>query len=479
LPDSSFRAKSDTSDPAWLLWGVLVLAALLRLYGAFMHPVDQDELYTVMESQDLYKTALLPGIQSRPLYYLIQHGLFTVLPAHEPWTRLMPVLFGVVTVWLIARLAARVAGDRAALVAALVAACSPWHIYASEMARYYSLVGLLVTATTLLLLDARERDTVAAWRRVSIPVAIGILVHPTFALGVLVMLAVAVLRGSLEAPRWRLPSRGVWLGLVPPATVATGLLAYSVFVLGPRRALDNGSVRLDAANNRLVLAIVEWVSPIILLAGGIGLLCLILQRVNRATREAAWMIGLGSLSTIVLVVLASRFTGTYADYAIGALPGIFVGAGALAAWVSRDSSAKALTVGTLLVVGILPSLASHLSDGTRFDYRPAFAAIRTLDSTRITLVWPEVTALHYAADLRRVRLNQPSASLDSLLQREGEVWAVVSEKRYGVASSAQAGLSEWTRDRCQEVRHFERPRFDYRQYRVSLQRCSASKLRQR
>lgn len=468
------NANDRVKSHAWLLWAIIALAAALRVYGALVHPVDQDELYTVMESQDLYRTALLPGIQSRPLYYMVQHLLFFVMPAHEPWTRLMPVVFGVVTVWLVSRVATRIADERAGLVAALIAACSPWHIYASEMARYYSLVGMLVTITTLLLLDARERDTVSAWRRVAIPVAIGILVHPTFVLGVMVMLALGVLRGSLHAPRWQLPSRAVWIGFVPPAILSTGLLAFSVLVLGPKRGLDNGSVRIDAANDRLLLAIIEWLSPIIVVAAGLGFLWMFFQRVNRSHRESALMLGLGSLSTIALVVLASRITGTYADYAIGALPAMFVAVGVLANQVASGSLPRALTIGAILVTGLLPSLASHLSDGTRFDYRPAFAEIRRLDAQRLTLVWPEVTAKHYASDLPRIRLNQSSKALDSLLLSRKDLWAVVSEKRYGVSISGQSTIESWLDDHCRDVERFEHRRFDYRQYRVSLKHCRSA-----
>lgn len=465
--NADVRAKSHV----WLLWGIIALAAALRVYGALVHPVDQDELYTVMESQDLYRTALLPGIQSRPLYYIVQHLLFFVMPAHEPWTRLMPLVFGVVTVWLVSRVASRIADERAGLVAALIAACSPWHIYASEMARYYSLVGMLVTVTTLLLLDARERDTVAAWRRVAIPVAIGILVHPTFVVGVAVMLSFSFLRGRLSSPRWQAPSRNGLIGFTPLVGASIVLLFSSIFWLGPRRGVANGAARLDAANDRLLPAIVEWASPVLILSGLLGLGSMILAGRDRRSREAALTIAWGALSTALIVVLASRFTATYADYAIGMLPGAFVGVGLLTSWIVGESSKRALGVAAVVVSAIAPSTVSHVSDGTRFDYRPAFAAIRKLSPHRLTLVWPVAIADHYASDLRRDRLDRSAAALDGILSREGVVWAVVSEKRYGVSGSSSGDLGDWIIRRCRQTARYERPRFDYRQYRVTLFEC--------
>ena len=181
------------------------------------------------------------------------------------------------------------------------------------------------------------------------------------------------------------------------------------------------------------------------------------------------MLGINAASTMLLVVCAAFVTATYADYAIGALPALCIGVGLLAGWIT--ATRRALVIGGLAVAALIPSLASHLSDGTRFDYRPAFEEIRRSAPGRLVLVWPAVTALHYISDLRRAELAQSPSQLDSLLAHETRAWAVVSVKRYGLATEGGRALHDWLQQHCVERDAFERARFDVRMYRVSLQEC--------
>lgn len=473
--------------PIWL-WSAMVVAIVIRGWGVLRHPVDQDELYTVVESTDLYATTLAPGIQSRPLYYMVQHALFWIMPNHEPWTRLISLSAGVFGVYLVAKLAQRIAGRSAAIVATIAVVCSPWHVYASETARYYAIIFALVTATVLYLLEARETDRISAWRRAAIPVAIGMLVHPAYTLAVAAVIPFALFRGSMSAPRWNSPSRNAWLGFVPIALLGCGLLLLSVLAAHHPGGTGNGGARLLAANLRLVPAIVEWATPALLLAGLCGVIVTVrgvvidgderfsmghARPITSSTfkREASLMLGMSSVTTIVLVALASTITATYADYAVGALPGLCVGAGLLAAWATDGPRAWAIAL--VLVGAMAPSLASHLIDGTRFDYRPAFAMVREVDPKLLVLTWPVATGEHYASDLRRDALDRPVSELTSILDKERSLWAVVSYKRFGVASPGGSEFLKWMKLHCVETSSFEEPRFDDREYRVSVQRCVA------
>jgi len=469
------------------LWCIIVLAIGLRIFGAWFHPTDQDELYTVMESTDLFNTTLAPGIQSRPLYYLLQHALFWIMPAQEPWTRLISLVAGAYSIYLVNRLARRVMHPHAALVATIAVAFSPWHAYASETARYYAVIFALVTATVVQLIEARESDSARAWRLAALPVAIGVLVHPAYTLAVAALLPWALLRGSMSAPRWRLPSRAAIVGFVPIVAIGGSLLLLSLMLAHHPGGTGNGGPRSLAANLRLIPAIVEWATPALVLAGLLGLAVSIAQPATDASesvrarlalpfaREAAWMLGVCCVSTIALVGLASFVTATYADYAIGALPGLCIGAGLLAAWMSNGSRALALSV--VLVGAMAPSLASHVIDGTRFDYRPAFDHARQTAPNQLVLTWPVSIGAHYAPDLRRAALDASVAELDATLKREASVWAVVSYKRFGIATTGGTALESWLTAHCREESSYERPRFDDREFRVSLQACRTSEYR--
>jgi hypothetical protein len=483
-------AMSDARErlrTTWPLWVLIALGTLLRTYGALVHPVDQDEIYTVMESRDLFHTALQPGIQSRPLYYLVQHALFWVTPEREPYTRLLPLLAGAFGLWLVARLTLRLAGKEAAIVATAVAALSPWHAYASETARYYGVVFALVTASYLLLLRALASDARADWLRAAMPVSVGLLVHPSFALTMAVPCALALLRQRARPSGWGFPTAARLVGFVLPCALAMGALLVSVRVAARHDGAGNGGARALEANLRLLPAIVEWASPVLVVAGLIGL-WLAWQATSRTSqptgsstanlsprdtrreeqRDALLLLALGGASSVLFVVAAAAVTATYADYAVGLLPTLFVGAGLLAATLAPGVRPWLAAV---LCGALAPSLASHVIDGTRFDYRPAFNAIRQTDAKALTLVWPEATAQHYAPDLRLAPLAHSIASLDSLLMREGRVVAVASFKRFGLATTGARGLDRWLTKNCHTLQEFERPRFDVRVYRVTLLRC--------
>ncbi len=480
-------AESGVARSSVWLWVIIGVGVALRLWGVLVHPVDQDELYTVMESTDLFRTALQPGIQSRPLYYLVQHALFWMSPSHEPWTRLLPLVAGGVGIWLVSRITARLADERAALVAALAVACSPWHAYASETARYYSVIFALVAATMLLVFTARERDTASSWARASVPVVIGTLVHPAFVLATAVPLAWSLFRGPIFAPRWRWPSRARWIGFVLPVVGGGAVLLLSIVLFRRETGVSNGGVRLIDANLRLVPAILEWASPVLVAAGALGLLLIAVRKprahgserdasdaaVSAETRrrEAASTLARGAASTVALVAIASTATAAYADYAIGLLPALCVGAGLLAWWLTQ--STRAPVVGLLVAAGMAPSLISHVVDGSRFDYRPAFAVVREEAPHQLMLTWPVAIGVHYAADLRRGSLAQSPAVLDSILASEQQLWAVASFKRFGLVTDGGDGLRQWLQAHCVEQQSFERLRFDVRQYRVSLQTCRA------
>lgn len=79
-----------------------------------------------------------------PLSYLLYH-FWLKLGSSEVWLRLLPVIFGVATVFAIYLLTIRMFNKRIALLSALLLSISPYHIYYSQEVRMYSLAALLAT----------------------------------------------------------------------------------------------------------------------------------------------------------------------------------------------------------------------------------------------------------------------------------------------------------------------------------------------
>jgi mannosyltransferase len=84
-----------------------------------------------------------PGDFHPPLFYLLSH-FWLQFGKSESWLRLLPIGFGVVSIYAIYVLVNKLLADRnAGLIGAFLLAVNPYHIYYSQEFRMYSLLGLL------------------------------------------------------------------------------------------------------------------------------------------------------------------------------------------------------------------------------------------------------------------------------------------------------------------------------------------------
>lgn len=458
------------------VWLIIGAAALLRILEIFRFPFEQDEIYTIDEATNLFHTRLLPGIQARPVFFLLEHPLVTSLPTTEWVLRLLPLIFGMAGLWVTWLLARDVLGRRGGLVALILVALCPWHLYASAFARYYSLLYVLAALVYWLLPRAYDSDRPAAYLWVLLPLLIGSWTHPSFVFPVIgAVLAVSIVHGG-GGSKFRWPTRRAWGYLwLPFLTVsAAGLIA--VVLLRPHSGVANGGDRGLLATLRLIPAMVDWTTVPLTAATTAGI-ALLLTSIEARLRRMGMMALLGIGSMIAALFVLSFRTSIYADYGIAALPLVIVAAAAAIEWFAVQMPQARQAAGTVVLLGIvavsmLPSVVSHLSDGTRFDYRPAFAEIRAKSPGTAVLTWPIALQRVYAPDLRASEIPTSSAALDSVLHRDGDVWAVTSVKRFGIAGDDTGEMSRWLATNCRQVDEYQRPRLDYRMYRVDLWRCT-------
>lgn len=461
----------------WTLGAVLALAAALRLPGLWRYPLEQDELYTVWESRLLWGVPLEPGIDARPLYFLLQHALSWVLPDSPAALRASPFVFGMLGVWLAWRVGSRVMGPAAGILAAFLVAVSPWHLHASGMARYWTLLFLLAGVYYLALSRGYDRDRRRDFATALVALVAGMLTHPTFlfpAAGAALGASLVTRGGGLG---WRWPSRRAWAWLWIPFLAFAACFWAGLQLAGRGDAVQNWGGRGWLAGVRLVPAMVEWLAPAVAVAGVAGALLLLGER-DAARRRWGMMTLCGCGAAILLLLAAATRTDVYADYAVAMLPLLFVAAGSLAQLAAdrmRSGAAAAPAVlAALLGAAVLPGAASHLSDGTRFDYRPAYRHIQARAPDRLVLTWPTILQRHYAPGLRAAQLSMDPARLDARLAAEGALWVVASAKRYGIALDDSGAVAAWLARRCLREAAFERPRWDYRVHRVEVWRCTAA-----
>lgn len=473
------RSQDRPGTSSVLAATVLLLAGGLRLWGGLHHPFVQDELYTLIDATWLFDSPLETGIAARPLYYLLQHLLLPVLPENEIGLRVLPLLFGLAGVWATWALAREVFDRRAAAAAGLLVAIAPWHLYISEMARYWSLVYLLISVFLLSHLKLRAGAAQRRWGLVGFSsLVLGSLTHPTFlfpVIGIFCWDVWRAWRGRNVQPLWRRPVvQRIWLPYAVFATLALGILVLS----GGASTVQERASRGLGPFLRLLPAVAQWITPALLVGAAVAVIAFFFSGRPR-WRHWAGLAASGGISTVLLLLVAASVSEVYTDYAVGLLPLVVVSLGGVVCAIhertSRASSAEAdgvtLAVVALMVFATLPSTVSHVIDGTRFDLRPAFDFVRSADAELPVYTSPIAIQDRYAGDLAGRSLSDASPSDFEKLSETTDFWVVAPLRRYGLGHDPTGAKRRWLVEHCPERLSYERPRFDYRQYRVKVFRC--------
>ena len=153
---------------------VVCLAALLRLTTLGLQGYEVDEGATVFVLRDsLVQTmrAVAHYESTPPLYYALAWAWSKAFGTHEAALRLLSALAGIATVPVVYALGRTLATRRVGLVAAAIAATSPYLVFYSQEARAYALYTLLSTVALLFCVRAIRTPVgreIALWAAVSV-----------------------------------------------------------------------------------------------------------------------------------------------------------------------------------------------------------------------------------------------------------------------------------------------------------------------
>ncbi len=142
-----------------LLALTLVVGALVRVREALRTPLWFDELYSLSAVQRSFEGMIEVVRQDvHPPLHLVLTWLWMRAGDSDLWVReasIVAGLAGIAAVWALAR---ELAGPRAGLLAAALAALHPWHVHISQEARPYAMLWLTLTLAAW-----------TAWRLASAP----------------------------------------------------------------------------------------------------------------------------------------------------------------------------------------------------------------------------------------------------------------------------------------------------------------------
>ncbi len=167
-------------ETTWL-WLIVIVGALVRLYHLDFQSLWLDEgwQYAIASAQSMrgvFDRALEPEAAHPPLSYLINH-LFLQVQDSDFFLRLPSVLFGIGSLPLCYLFARRFAPPPAAVLAVLVFALSPLHIWYSQEARMYAQLIFLSLLSTIFLFNALEDAHAKWWVWYTLTVTAGLYTH--------------------------------------------------------------------------------------------------------------------------------------------------------------------------------------------------------------------------------------------------------------------------------------------------------------
>jgi mannosyltransferase len=154
------RPEGEQRRAAGLLLAVIVAGAILRVARLGSQSYWLDEAFSVVLVHAPWRSFAyqLRTAEANMSFYFVLLRLWDHLGDSEAQVRLMSAIFGIATIPVVAAAAKRLYGGGAALAAAVVMALDPFDLWASQEARGYALVILLVTCSTWAFVRATQPD---------------------------------------------------------------------------------------------------------------------------------------------------------------------------------------------------------------------------------------------------------------------------------------------------------------------------------
>jgi len=138
---------------------ILILGAILRLYGLAAHGIWYDEARSVVMSQnDLNMHSYLSIFSYKPLYFLFLKLWSKIFGIGAFWLRFPSVIFAILSLMVVYLVGKEIADKKLGLIASFLLAISCFHIYHSQQVRQYTMLVLLVLLSYLYFIRIIKQD---------------------------------------------------------------------------------------------------------------------------------------------------------------------------------------------------------------------------------------------------------------------------------------------------------------------------------
>jgi hypothetical protein len=468
----------------WLL-AIVGLAVALRFWRLGDWNFEATEMFTLRDS-----LVLRPG-NPRPLSYLLNYYLVRpFLPLNEFSLRLLPALFGVLTIPAFYYVTRKLIGSRPALFGAFLLTLSELHIFYSQFARYWALVILLCAIYPFAIylgIRGRQPGMVALGVVAAILAALAHPVSVLLAGGPAIWLTLAALRPRTLKKLWTYQSFR-WGVLIGGVLLALAAISFVPVLLSWIRAHDANPgfgqffhrPQPNGVKQMVYLAsFVESLTlPLVLTAiAGIYLLWL-------RDRVLALFLTSLALFPIVFLLLVSLRTAISQFYFVPAIPVFFIGAGVFldrlfrVDWRVRPQWLLPTVITLVVATADGSSLMSHYRNGRRFQFRQVAEWLQPRVVANDVVISDQPMVLrHYLPGPRveNLQSGQPFArTLETLgVPASSVLWVVAPGPGHAFRPTLQeGGVGDWVGKHCQLRTTIGKGRFDFRQQFLQVYRCA-------
>ena len=448
-----FSTKDCPKKMQIVLLGIVAIFGIaLRFWNLGQWSFWIDEVFTVRDAQNLS----LNSLQSipNPIPYLAVK-LSIALGGNSEWGgRLIPCLIGIISIPAVFGLGRTLFNWQVGLLSSAFVACSSWHLFWSQNARYPVFTFLFAVLTAWLFYLSLERDstllTIAA-----LACCLCLILSHTLSVVIVPALGAYAIICLLENS-----NRKRWINLL----IFFIPFAMPVFALAlpeVRGYIFSGWGRNEWQRSPLyiVLTLVQGVSVPIAVTAFFGF---VVAPFNKSTRFLLCYAGV----PLVLFLIASQFQNVAGYYLFWSTGAYFILAGVVCERVwkvieGRVGSILGILVPCVLVVTLLSQdyLYFKIENGGRPKWREAFEAIQTEThpNDKVALSEPEM-GRYYLPELTPIYigglLDNPEA-FEKAWETSGRdrLWFVVDVASFNVFD-ANENVRSWIRQRGHLVQTF-------------------------
>ena len=366
--------KLETRFIQYLLLALITaLAAVLRFYKLGEWSFWYDEIFTLRDISRIFEFSVLNQQFSRWLIY----GVLNSLGTNEFNARLVPALVGILSIPILYFPTRKMFNVSTALLFGIFLAVSPWHLYWSQNARFYTTLLLFYTLGLFLVYFAFEED------------------RPWYLVFALLLFGLAVMErefAALLVPIIAVYLIGIWL---LPFEKPPGFRARNILILGIPTFLIAiaGSYKIFA-NPEKWLSGFGWINnnPIWILSGitfyiGIPFICIgsaaavyyLLKR-----ERSALLLAIAAILPALAIVTLSLVQYTANRYVFVSLtPWLILSAlGIWELFKQNQDRSWILASGVLLILLVFPMgenvLYYQYQNGNRDDWKGSFELVSKL-----------------------------------------------------------------------------------------------------